>query len=89
MTRAEALAALVALPLPGRTPQEWRDEVADFCALPEFGQRMVLAGWRTALLEEPGGADVWAEALSVLGVLATVAGEVVGLGAAVTWARSL
>lgn len=62
---------------------EWES----FKWLPPSGKRIAIEAYRSAEWAKP--ADAWTRFVELLGMAAQVAGDVVGLGAAVTFARGL
>ena len=81
----DELYATMAMKAPIKSSEEWQDF---FSMGPEL-QEAEAALIKSAIFARDDGSTVWADLLGVLGVAATVAGDVVGVGSAVTFFRGL
>ncbi len=81
----DEVCSTIATKAPVKSPEDWADFFAMPPALQEAEARLV----KSAIFERDDGTSVWADMLGFLGVAATVAGDVTGVGSAFTFFKAL
>jgi hypothetical protein len=82
---ADEVYATMAMKAPIKSPDEW----TDFFSLPPNLQEVEAALIKTAIFQRDDGSSIWADMLGFLGVAATIAGDVTGVGSAFTFFKAL
>lgn len=82
---ADEIYATMAQKAPVKTPPEWQD----FFEMPPELQEAEAQLVKTAIFALDGGSTFWADMLGFLGVAATIAGDVTGVGSAFTFFKAL
>ena len=81
----DEIASTMAMKAPIKSSEEWLDFFSMGPELQEAEARLV----KSTVLAQPDGQSAWDGVMVFLGVAATVAGDVVGVGSAVTFFRGL
>lgn len=81
----DEICATMAMKAPVKTPPEWQD----FFEMPPELQEAEAQLVKTAIFQRDDGSSIWADMLGFLGVAATIAGDVTGVGSAFTFFKAL
>jgi hypothetical protein len=82
---ADEIYSTMAMKAPVKTAEEWQDFFSMEPALQEAEVRLT----KTAIFQRDDGSSIWADMLGFLGVAATIAGDVTGVGSAFTFFKAL
>jgi hypothetical protein len=82
---ADEINATMAMKAPVKTAEEWQDFFSLSPELQEAEARLT----KSAIFSLPDASTVWADMLGFLGVAATIAGDVTGVGSAFAFFKAL